>query len=111
MMLRRMDATSIRYPNDKGARKPSPRPVSNSAEVIVDLIEAGIEETFKLNLCYRTNPVDRHAKGYRHDPQLRQWRIHHTVHPEFLLQPIGDTKDAAFFSYVFAKDHHPAVPF
>jgi hypothetical protein len=78
--------------------------------VIVDLIEAGIEETLELYLCDRTNSIDRHAEGHRHDPQLRQGCIHYAVSPEFLLQTVGDTKDAAFFSDVFAKDHNPAVP-
>jgi hypothetical protein len=111
MMFRRVDTASVRNPDDEGARKSSSRPVSNPADMIDDLIDAGIQKAFKLNLRNRTNPVNRHAERHRHDPQLRQRRVHHPAFAEFLLQTVGNTKDAAFFSHVFTEDHDPVIPF
>jgi hypothetical protein len=79
--------------------------------VIVDLIETGIEETFKLDLCNRTNSIDRHAEGRGHNPQLRQWRIDHPVLSEFLLQAVCDAKDTSFSSHILAQDNNPVVSF
>jgi hypothetical protein len=36
--------------------------------MIVDLIEAGIEKSLKLNLRNRAKSIDRHAKGDANDP-------------------------------------------
>jgi hypothetical protein len=79
--------------------------------MIVDLIEAGIEKSLKLNFCNRMKSIDSHAKSYANNPCLSEGRIDYPISPKFCLESIGDAKDATFLSNILTQDHHKAIPF
>src|SRR3990172_3551496 len=111
MMLGSMYTASIRSSDHKRTGKSPSRSRSNTAEVIVDLIQAGIEKPFKLNLGDGTETVHRHTKGCRHNPQFCQRSVHHSIRAKFFLESVCDSEDHSFLPHILPQNNNPVISF
>src|SRR5512139_563319 len=104
-MLGCMDTSAVWEADDQGTGEPPPRPVPHPAEVVVDLVETGIKKTFKLYLRNRPKAVYGQSQSDSNDPRFGQRGIDYPVSSEFLLKPVGYTKDTPFLPDIFTKNN------
>jgi hypothetical protein len=70
------------------------------------LIDAGIQESHKLDFANRFEALRRHADAESPDQSFRQRRVENALGAKALLQASGCAEDAAIDTDIFAEDYN-----
>ncbi len=110
VQLGRADAAAVRHPQRDRELHLTPRPPAVAADVVDQLVEAGIRERVVLHLA--DGAPSGHAQPDRRaeDPRLRQRRVDAAVGTEPVEEPCGRPEDTAGPADVLAHHQYRAVP-
>ena len=105
VMLGGTNAGAMRRAQNHRAAQPPLRSVAEPGRVVHQLIDAGIEESHKLDLADGLKPLRRHADAQPADQRFRQRSVENALDTEALLQAGGRTEYAAIDADIFSENH------
>src|SRR5512139_682827 len=108
-MLGGANAAAVGRAQNHRTAEPSLRAIAQPGRMVHQLIDAGIDESHKLDLADRPEALRSHTDAQATDQQFGERRIDHALRSETLLQADGGTEDTAIDPDVFTQNDNAGI--